>query len=52
MADLRCPKCGKLLLKFQVHGSITLIVKCPRCKNLCSLSMEVRGETRDTTGQG
>nr|WP_151191838.1 Com family DNA-binding transcriptional regulator [Desulfotomaculum copahuensis] len=43
--EFRCPKCRKLLLKYSLRGSLRMIIKCPRCKNTCSV--EVKGVLPD-----
>lgn len=46
--DIRCPYCGKLLLKAKLWGNYNLQMMCPRCKNMIELSKYEKKDTNLT----
>lgn len=38
--EVRCMKCGRLLLRWEMNGSSQLEVKCPRCQQINLLKLE------------
>ncbi|MDU7948744.1 MAG: hypothetical protein E7J31_09910 [Clostridium sp.] len=32
LKEVRCPKCNKLIFRFELSGSIVFDVRCSRCK--------------------
>lgn len=37
LEQFRCPSCNKLILSFELKGSLKLIAKCSRCKKINTL---------------
>lgn len=38
--EVRCMRCGRLLLRWEMSGSSQVEVKCPRCQQLNLLKLE------------
>jgi phage FluMu protein Com len=38
--DVRCMRCGRLLLRWEMNGSSHVEVKCPRCQQMNLVKLE------------
>ena len=38
--EVRCLRCGRLLLRWEMNGSSQLEVKCPRCQQMNLVKLE------------
>ena len=48
LAEVRCPACGRLLLRARLPGESRVEIRCKRCKSL----VEVRGTRVRLVGSG
>ena len=49
LKEVRCVRCGRLLLKWRMAGLGHVEVKCPRCQQMNFLSFEEPKEGINTT---
>jgi phage FluMu protein Com len=48
LEEVRCVRCGRLLLKWEMVGSAHVEVKCPRCQQMNFVNLRELKEGRDS----
>lgn len=44
MNQVRCNRCNKKLAEFTLRGLLVLSIKCPKCGNMVTVEIKVKGD--------